>query len=104
MAGAVNYYGPKYHLPVAYSDNASFLYWIPKDLHITHLVLLTDDQKEMEHAFIKEFSSARLYDSITSPYARERGDLVIVLKGASDQFNKFFHEKIEKKKSELNDQ
>jgi hypothetical protein len=30
MAGAVNYYGRKYNLPEAYSDNASFLYWLPE--------------------------------------------------------------------------
>jgi hypothetical protein len=30
-AGALNYYGPKYHLPPAYSDNASFRCWMPCD-------------------------------------------------------------------------
>lgn len=102
MAGAVNYYGKKYGLPAAYSDNASFLYWLP-DKPITNLVLLTDDQKEMEHAFVKDFSSAVLYDSITNPYARERGDLILILKGANEQFNKMFREKIVKKKAEWND-
>ena len=43
MAGAVNYYWKKYHLPEAYSDNASFLYWIPDPLHFQNLVLLESD-------------------------------------------------------------
>ena len=34
MAGAVNYYASKYNLPQAYSDNASFLYWIPANMHM----------------------------------------------------------------------
>ena len=102
MAGAVNYYAKKYGLPPAYSDNASFLYWLP-DQPITNLVLLTDDPKEMEHAFVREFSSAVLYDSVTNPFARERGDLILVLKGANENFNKMFKEKIAKKKAEWND-
>ncbi|HMH33226.1 MAG TPA: glycosyltransferase family 39 protein [Puia sp.] len=103
LAGAVNYYGKKYGLPEAYSDNASFLYWMPGQSRIINLVLLTDDEKEMEHQFIKEFSSAVLIDSVTNPFARERGDLIIVLKGANERFNQMFREKIEKKKAELNE-
>jgi len=102
LAGAVNYYGKQYHLPDAYSDNASFLYWLPRR-PITNLVLLTDDEHEMQLAFIKDFKSAILVDSITSPYAREKGDLIILLKGASENFNKMFAEKIARKKSELGD-
>ncbi len=68
---------------------------------INNLVLITDDQEEMQHAFIKDFSGAILYDSITSPYARERGDLIIILKGANDVFRKFFKEKIERDKRRL---
>ena len=101
MAGAVNYYGHRYHLPEAYSDNASFLYWIPDSLHINNLILLTDDRHEMEHPFIKEFVSARVTDSITTEYAREKGDLVLILKGASEAFNRFFRKKIEQDKIEL---
>jgi len=102
MAGAVNFYSKKYGLPPAFSDNASFLYWLP-DQPLTNIVLLTDDTKEMEHAFVKEFSSAVLYDSVTNPYAREHGDLIIILKGANENFNQMFREKIAKKKAEWND-
>jgi hypothetical protein len=98
-AGAVNYYGPKYHLPEAYSDNASFLYWMPRDYdRFDVLLLVTDDQQEMEHRFIKEFDSARLVDSIANPYAREDGTLIILLKGPSAAFRKAFREKIDKDK------
>jgi Dolichyl-phosphate-mannose-protein mannosyltransferase len=101
MAGAVNFYRKKYHLPEPFSDNASFLYWIPDSLKFENLVLLTDDQQEMQHDFIKEFRSARLYDSVTTPFARERGDLVIVLKSSNDRFRQFFAEKLEKDKRRL---
>ena len=101
QAGAVNYYGNKYQLPEAFSDNASFLYWIPAKLDFDNLVLLTDDEHEMQHPFIKNFASAVLTDSITSRYAREKGDLVIVLKHADTTFKRFFIEKLEKDKAKV---
>lgn len=103
IAGAVNYYGKKYHLPEAYSDNASFLYWMPPLPKVTNLLLLTDDEEEMQHPFVKDFQSAIVIDSISNPYARERGDLIIVLKGANENFNQMFREKLAKKKRELRD-
>jgi len=101
QAGAVNYYRKKYHLPEAFSDNASFLYWLPDSLHFTNILLLTDDEKEMEHSFIKDFSSAVLSDSITNTYARERGDLIIMLKGMNGKMRQMFKDKIKKDKVEL---
>ncbi|NLU90712.1 glycosyltransferase family 39 protein [Chitinophaga sp. Ak27] len=98
-AGAVNYYGPKYHLPAAYSDNASFLYWMPRDFdQFEVLLLVTDDKQEMQHAFIKEFKAVQLVDSITNPYAREHGSLIILMKGPSEAFRKAFRDKIDKSK------
>ncbi|MDP4256455.1 MAG: glycosyltransferase family 39 protein, partial [Bacteroidota bacterium] len=95
-AGALNYYGPKYHLPLAYSDNASFLYWMPPDYdQFDVLLLVTDDKQEMQHRFIKEFKSVPVVDSIANPYAREDGTLIILLKGSSDAFRKAFRIKID---------
>lgn len=96
QAGAVNYYGPKYHLPPAYSDNASFLYWMPEDYgHFDLLLLVTDDRQEMQHKFIKDFKSVPFVDSITNPYARENGSMIILLKGPDDAFREAFREKID---------
>jgi hypothetical protein len=92
----VNYYGPKYRLPTAYSDNASFLYWMPRDFDTFDVLLLvTDDRAEMQHAFIHQFASAAVVDSITNPYAREYGSLIILLKGPSPLFRKAFRDKID---------
>lgn len=96
-AGAVNYYGPKYHLPPAYSDNASFLYWMPRDFdRFDVLLLVTDDKQEMQHPFIRTFRTVRLVDSIANPYAREDGSLIILMKGPSDAFRKAFSDKIDR--------
>lgn len=101
MAGAVNYYAPKYHLPKAYSDNASFLYWIPSNLYIKNMILVTDDPHEEQHSWAKGFQQITKVDSVTNFYARERGDYIYLFKGADANFNKFFSEKIAKDKAEF---
>ena len=100
-AGAINFYGKKYHLPEAYSDNASFLYWLPDSVHLVNIVLITDDKKEMQHPFLKDFSSAVLYDSVTNVFARERGSLIIILKGANEKMKEMFRQKIEADKNKF---
>jgi Dolichyl-phosphate-mannose-protein mannosyltransferase len=94
MAGAVTYYRKKYHLPPAFSDNASFLYWIPDSINFQNLVLVESDPKEMTYDFVKQFSKAVITDSVTNSYAREKGTAIMLLTGASDKFRKFFIEKL----------
>jgi len=101
QAGAVQYYRKRYGLPAPLSDNASFLNWIPDNLQfdLENVVLLTDDKNEMSHPFIKECQQAILVDSVTSPYAKEHGSLIILLKGVNDNFRKMVRYKIEKEKA-----
>lgn len=94
MAGAVNYYASKYQLPAAYSDNASFLYWLPIDKRITDMILVTNDPDEQQHDWAKGFRQVIKIDSVTNFYARERGDYIYLCKGADERFNRFFKEKI----------
>jgi hypothetical protein len=100
-AGAINFYRDQYNLPEAYSDNASFLYWLPDSINIINIVLITDDKEEMQHPFLKDFSSAVLFDSITNVYARERGSLIIILKGANEKMREMFRKKIEADKNKF---
>jgi hypothetical protein len=101
MAGAVNYYGPNYQLPQAYSDNASFLYWIPPNINIKHFILVSDDPDEKQHDFAKGFQSVTKVDSVTNFYARERGDYIYLFFGADENFRHFFKDKIAKDKAEF---
>jgi hypothetical protein len=101
MAGAVSYYAPKYHLPQAYSDNASFLYWMPANMRMKNFVLVSDDPDEKKHDFAKGFKSVTKIDSITTAYARERGDYIYLFIGADENFEKFFKDKIAKDKAEF---
>jgi hypothetical protein len=94
QAGAISYYANKYHLPKPYSANASFLYWMPDSLRIHNIILITDDENEMQHPFLKDFTTVILSDSITDKYAREKGSLILILKGANDKMNDMFNQKI----------
>ena len=101
MAGAVNYYGKRYNLPEAYSDNASFLYWLPENKPMNNLILVCTDTDELQHDYIKLFKSARFTDSVTTMYARERGDFIMLAKGADERFARFFNQKIAEDKASM---
>lgn len=101
LAGAVDYYRKKYHLPEPYSDNGSFLYWIPRPLHVTNIIVVTPDTREMEHEFVREFQTAQVIDSISNPYAREKGSLIILFKGANAQFNEYLRQQLDRKFARL---
>ena len=101
MAGAVNYYGKKYDLPEAYSDNASFLYWLPENKPMVNLILVCTDSDELQDDYVSFFKSAQFTDSVTSTYAREHGDYIMLAKGADERFMHFFIQKIEADKADM---
>ena len=101
QAGAVNFYRKEYHLPEAYSDNGSFLFWMPEKSDFENIVLVTDDKEEMQHSFIKQFVSAVAFDSIENKYAREYGSLIIILKGPDKEFKDAFRKRIEHKNTQF---
>ena len=100
-AGALNYYGRQYGLPETYSDNASFMYWLPDSVHVDNLLLVTADKQEMEHPFVKDFSSAIVTDSVTNPYAREKGSLILIFKHANEKMQRYFRDKIAADKTKI---
>jgi hypothetical protein len=84
---AMDYYGPECHLPAAIGSSASYLLWAPNDFYKSNTIILTtDDRRQMQYDYIKEFRFAAVMDSVTNPYAREFGSYIILLKGASGKF------------------
>ncbi len=101
MAGAVNFYSKKYNLPQAYSDNASFLYWLPSNKNWSNLILVCTDPDELKKEYLKSFQQVYFSDSVTNVYARERGDKIMVAKGANNDLTTFFMDKIRKDKEKM---
>jgi len=86
---AMDYYGPECHLPAAIGSSASYLLWTPNDFYKNNIVVLTTDyRKQMQLDYIREFRFAALVDSVTTPYAREFGSYIILLKGPSEKFRR----------------
>jgi hypothetical protein len=73
---------------------------MPDSLHFNNIVLVTDDTHEMEHDFLRNFKEVVLFDSITTPYSRERGSLILLLKGMNEKMRQDFKLKIQKSKKE----
>jgi hypothetical protein len=98
QAGAADYYRNKYTIPQVHSDNASFLYWIPARPVYDNIVLVTEDRAAVQTSLIKEFKQVILFDSVTNAYAREKGSVILILKGASPAFHQFLETRIAAKK------
>ena len=88
--GAVDYYGPAYHLSSPFGHAASYLFWTPLSVFQAkdNFIMVSDYRAEMHEDFIKEFKSATVVDSVANPYAREFGSYIILLKQPSQKFRK----------------
>ncbi|MEL6863922.1 MAG: glycosyltransferase family 39 protein [Bacteroidota bacterium] len=68
-AGALNYFRDKYQLPEAYSFNSSYMLWAPEQVSFDNQIMV-DDQFYTTSSW---FDQIQLVDSISHPYAREKG-------------------------------
>ena len=78
---AIDYYGVDFGLPPAMGHGANYLLWTPKDFYIHNsFILITDNQGELHGDFMKQFGYAVAEDSVTTPFAREYGSYIILMK------------------------
>ncbi len=66
-AGSINFFRHKYNLPEAYSFNASFLLWVPRELKFDRQIIVSDWLRAPSELY----RNSILVDSIQAPYARE---------------------------------
>ncbi len=90
---ALDYYGSKFGLPPAMGHGANYLLWTPKDFY-THntFILITDARDELHSDFMKRFAFAAAVDSITTPFARESGSYIILMKQPTAEGRKIWKE------------
>jgi len=102
QAGAINYYSEIQGIS-AFSMNADYLDWFELDTkEIRHVILVKDiydgdKQRTRERKF---FNEVTLIDSITNPFARERGTNLYLLKDATTSINSILRVEILKRKKE----
>lgn len=100
QAGAINYYSVKGIKAVSF--NADYINWFSLDRKYANLIRVKDhSEKENE---LKEtgpyFENAKIADSITNPFAREKGTLIFSFQKAKVDINKKIKEEINGIKSE----
>jgi hypothetical protein len=84
QAGALNFYRKGLGLPEIFSDNASFLYWLPTRFPYRHVLLLDFKPRDSTDMVFKHFESPIILDSLTNEYAREKGILIMLYKNGDD--------------------
>lgn len=87
-AGALNYYGKLYNLPQVYSDNASFLFWMPDSYHISNLLLIGHNIPGKDDIVFQQFAKTTVKDSVNMPLFREHGMKFILYENGNDSLNR----------------
>ncbi len=86
-AGALNYYAKKLDLPEVYSDNASFLGWMPKKYAINNLIFVGNKMPDSTDLVFTLFKNKKIVDSSGIPYYREKKLKIILFENGKDSLN-----------------
>jgi hypothetical protein len=84
LAGALSFYGKKLGLPEIYSDNASFVFWLPDQFTQKYFLFATTDLPEADDAFFHHWGKVQIMDSVTQRYAREFNAKIILYSQPDD--------------------
>lgn len=93
QAGALMFYGRhSYFKNRVFSDNGSFLLWIPDTLSFRHLLYIGRLLPDKDDEVFNHFEDHILLDSVTNPLSRQYGDKIILFRNADDKANKLASE------------
>jgi hypothetical protein len=98
LAGPVIYY--EKGLGQVTNDNSSFLFWMPDKYNIKHLLFVGPMPKK-DDAVFQQFEKVSIVDSMTTPFARERGTKIILYENGNDKVNAMIETGIKEKKDEF---
>jgi catechol 2,3-dioxygenase-like lactoylglutathione lyase family enzyme len=83
-AGALAFYRKKLGLPEIFSDNASFLFWLPEHFTTKYFLFVTEEMPEADDAFFNHWGKVEIKDSVTQRYAREFNAKIILYSQPDD--------------------
>ncbi|MEO8174430.1 MAG: glycosyltransferase family 39 protein [Sediminibacterium sp.] len=83
-AGALSFYGKKLGLPEIYSDDASYLFWLPDHFTKKYFLFVCDDLPDADDAFFNHWHKREILDSVTQKYAREYRTKIILYSQPDD--------------------
>ena len=100
-AGALNYYRKENGLPEVYSDNASFLFWMPSQYHVKNLILVGHKMPEKDDIVFQQFEKVSVKDSMNMPLFRENGIKIILFENGNDSLNHLIEKSVAALKSKF---
>ena len=76
--GSLRFYGKdKLFREKVFSDNGSFLLWIPDNLYFKHLIFLGRRMPDKDDEVFQHFEKVTVIDSVTNKLSRQYGDKII---------------------------
>ena len=102
QAGSINYFAKQYNLSTtAYSDDASFLFWMPEKYDVENLILVGSRMPGADDAVFQQFETVTIMDSVTNPLSRQYGNKIILFEHAKPGTNEMIANGIKEDKSKF---
>jgi len=83
-AACLSFYRKPLHLPEIYSDDASFLFWLPDQFNYRYFLFVTDDLPDADDSFFNHWGKREILDSVTHPLSRQYRDKIILYSAPDD--------------------
>jgi len=100
FAGAINFYGKSMGLPEVYSDNASFLFWMPEKYHVKNLILIAHNIPDSADIVFQQFERMTVKDEIEDSLFRENGEKIILFENGNNKVNDMIEKGIARLRNE----
>lgn len=94
QAGAIDFYGKKYHLPAPVCVNDSYIFWAPDSLTASNFIVTDDQLGDIP----KLFNNYNEIGEIKNYYFRENGLKVYLCQNPKPLLNEFFKKRIKEHK------
>ena len=102
QAGSVNYFAKQFQLnATAYSDNASFLFWMPNNYNLENLLFVGHNLPGSDDAVFQMFEKVTIVDSVTNTMSRQYQDKIILYEHAKPGTNELIEKGIKEDKRQF---
>ena len=95
QAGALDFYGKKYHLPTPTCVHDSYIFWAPDSLSASNYIVSDDELGDIP----KLFNNYHEIGEIKDIYFRENGLKVFLCQNPKPLLNEFFKKRIKEHKA-----
>ncbi len=103
FAGSLKFYGKdKLFRSKVFSDNGSFLLWIPENLNFKHLIFLGRRMPDKDDEVFQHFEKITVIDSVTNKLSRQYRDKIIFFENINSAGLKLAQDGLKEMKSEFN--